>query len=225
MPHAARVLFASFWLVSLSACAPVMLGRTPTPAAVGETEVHIAAGYPLLLTPLTVCSGSDPYSDPDCPFEGYVGLDYWPRAAPIHIMSAWGVAPDTEANTTFGLSLAPGFRLGGKTLVSATLPKLAVDYGASLSVSGSGLDAGLLASVPYEGGEIYSALRGFGNVYWLGSPAGLLGALTLGSIATANGYKVFFEVTLSTGRYNEFGPTAGVSPLGFFVTPAFGFYF
>ncbi len=67
-------------------------------------------------------------------------------------------------------------------------------------------------------------MRGFGNVYWLGSPAILSGALTLGSMATADDHRVFFEVTFSTARYNEFGPTAGVSPLGFFVTPAFGFY-
>ena len=183
-----RIYLYVFLVVSLSACAPVLLGRTPTPAPVGETQVRIAAGYSALLTPITVCS--DPFRDPACPFEGYVGVDYWPRAMPVDIVSAWGVTPETEANTTFGLSLAPGFRLGGKTLVSATLPKIALDYGASLSISGSGLDAGLLVSVPYEGGEIYSALRGFGNVYWLGSPASLSGALTLGSMVTANDHKV-----------------------------------
>ncbi len=109
----ARVLFLAL-LVGLSACAPVILGRTPTPAVVGENDVYLAGGFPILLTPITVCS--EPYSDPECPFLGYIGPDYWPRAAPIQIMNAWGVAPDTEVNTTYSL-VPPGFRIGSKTLL------------------------------------------------------------------------------------------------------------
>ncbi len=150
----ARVLFLVL-LIFLSACAPVMLGRTPTPAAVGANDVCFAAGFPVLLTPITVCS--DPYSDPACPFEGYIGPDYWPRAVPAQIMNAWGVAPDAEVNTTYSL-VPPGFRIGGKTLLLesslfGTLP-VAADYGASLYLSNGGLDAGLLTSVPYSGGEV-----------------------------------------------------------------------
>ncbi len=77
----------------------------------------------------------------------------------------------------------------------------------------------------YSGGEVYGALRGFGNVYWAGAPASFSGALTLGNVRTVGELKTFVEVTFSSGRYNEFGPTAGVSPLGFFITPAFGIYF
>ena len=80
----ARVLLAL--LLSLSACAPVILGRTPTPAVVGENDGYFAAGFPISLTPITVCS--DPYSDPECPFLGHTDPDYWPRAAPVQIMNA-----------------------------------------------------------------------------------------------------------------------------------------
>ena len=206
----------------LSACAPVILGRTPTPAPVGKTEVFVAAGVPITLTPITICD-RDPYTTPGCPFEGFISTDYWPRAAPVHIMSAWGVAEDTEVNTTFSLSLTPGFRYGGKTRINES-PKLAFDYGASLYLSNISLDAGLLASVPYEGGEIYGALRGFGTLVWSYDPS-LAASVTLGTIALVEGRRAFFELTLATGSYNGAGPTAGVAPVGFTLTPALGFYF
>ena len=130
-------------------------------------------------------------------------------------------------NTTYSL-VPPGFRIGSKTLLLesslfGTLP-VAADYGASLYLSNGGLDIGLLTGVPYSGGEVYGALRGFGSVYWAGAPA-ISGALTLGNVRTVGNLKTFVEITLSSGRYNGFGPTTGVSPLGLFITPAFGISF
>ena len=208
-------------LAFLSACAPVMLGRTPTPAPVGKTEIFVAVGVPVTLTPVT-CAGVR-YGSSGCLANGPIGPDYWPKAAPVHLMSAWGVAENTEANTTFSLSLTPGFRYGGKTLINEA-PKLAFDYGASLYVSNIGLDAGLLASVPYAGGEIYGALRGFGTLVWSYDPS-LAASVTLGTITVVEGQRAFLELTLATGSYNGAGPTSGVSPTGFTLTPALGFYF
>ena len=210
-----------FCLTSLNACAPVILGRTPTPTPVGQTEVFAAAGVPLTLTPLT-CGGVL-YGSAGCLANGPIGPDYWPKAAPVHIMSAWGVSEAREVNTTFSLSLNPGFRYGGKTLVSEA-PKLAFDYGASLYAFNLGLDAGLLASVPFEGGEIYGALRGFGTLVWSYDPS-LAASVTLGTLAFIEGRKTFVELTLATGSLNGAGPAAGAAPLGFTLTPAVGFYF
>lgn len=66
-----RRIFYAFLLVSLNACAPVLLGRTPTPAAPGETETSLSLGYPFGLTELPVCD-----------FCEYVGPAYWPLPYP-----------------------------------------------------------------------------------------------------------------------------------------------
>lgn len=97
MSHAALTLFAFFWLLCLSACAPVILGRTPTPAALGETEVSVSGGYLVGLT--------------DAPPDN-TGLfgpapAYWPLPLPIGFSVAYGRSETLETN--FGLTVAPGF--------------------------------------------------------------------------------------------------------------------
>lgn len=234
-----RCLLPFGLMLLLAACAPVILGRTPEPAPVGQTEITVSAGYPVLRTMTDICTQlPEPQPDPSQPplYAGCFGMgagpDYWPLPQTINIMSAWGTQPGQELNTTYMLSLGPGFRFGGKSLLQAGTPKLAADYGASIAVSGIILDAGLLASVPLlPGYELYGGLRGYGLYYWtfagIPKPA-LLASTTLGLTGESEAGTVFLELTLAVTQYNEYaqdGPTAGVAPFGITLMPAIGFTF
>ncbi len=226
MLRAALILYA-FVLLSLSACAPVILGRTPTPVAVGETETSVAFGLPVDLTQITVCEGST--QQDDC-FSEYIGPDYWPLPTPLSLTFARGTTEDQEFNITAQLvpypsALLPGVRLGGKDLLIKGPVLLAGDYGASLYLSNLGLDAGLLGSVPFAGGELYSALRGFGSLNWSGFP-NVAASLTLGgAVSVSDENQILLELTLLANSYNGVGPQEGVQPVGFSLIPAIGFAF
>ena len=220
----ARVLFTCS-LLSLSACAPVILGRTPTPVPVGKTETSIAFGYPVGLTQITVCDGPT-YRD-DC-FSEYIGPDYWPLPMPLSLTFARGTAKNQEFNITaqvvpYPSSPFPGVRFGSKELLMDGPVLLAGDYGASLYLSNLGADVGILGSLPLGGAE-YGALRGFGNLNWTGFPS-LAASLTLGSaVSVSAGQRVLLELTLLANSYNGVGPR-GVQPVGFSLVPAIGFSF
>lgn len=223
----ARVLFVCL-LLSLSACAPVILGRTPTPAPVGQTDISAIFGYPVELTQITVCDGPT-YSE-DC-FTGHgVGPDYWPQPMPLSLTFARGTAENQEFNITaqvvpYPYSPFPGVRFGSKELLVDGPVLLAGDYGASLYLSNLGADAGILGSVPLGGAELYGALRGFGNLNWTGFPS-LAASLTLGSaVSVSEGQRVLLELTLLANSYNGIGPQEGVQPVGFSFIPAIGFSF
>jgi hypothetical protein len=223
MPCAARpLLLVLVLLIGLGACAPVMLGRTPYPAPVGQTESSLALGFPLSLTSITVCDGPTP--EPDCPM-GVLGPTYLPIAVPGHLTVARGVEDGGEFNYTFLLAANPGVRFGGKNLLQEAPVALAVDYGASLLLANAGLDIGLLAGLPFEGGELYGGVRGFGTLPWAGFAPGLSAALTLGTQAPASGRtNAFFELTLSAAFSNTYG-LEGIQPVGFSLVPAFGLMF
>ncbi len=219
----ARVLFLAL-LLSLSACAPVILGRTPTPAPLGQTETSFALGYPFSLTPITVCS--EPWEQPGCPIEAVIGPAYLPIIVSAHLFIARGLEDGGEFNYTFLLAVTPGVRLGGKNLFLEKPVALAVDYGASLLLSSVGIDAGLLASLSFERGELYSAVRGFGTAPWAGFGPSLSAAFTLGAhTPVSERSNVFFELTLTAAPYNSNGPEEGVQPFGFSLVPAIGLIF
>ena len=184
---------------SLTSCAPVILGRTPQPAAPEEWAFSINAGYSFL--------------------NSYLDLPpaRVPLAQPVNLFLARGVGSNTEVNGTLSLSLSPNLRLGGKTLLGGGLVPIAVDYGVSLP--SIGLDAGLLFSYPQPGVEPYGALRGFvtGPIY---SPR-LLGALTVGADIPAGSGTFFVEVPAhtTTPEYSALPPT------GFSIVPALGYRF
>lgn len=225
MTHA-RVLFLGL-LLSLSACAPVILGRTPTPAPVGQKDISAIFGYPLELTQITVCDGPT-YRD-DC-FSEYIGPDYWPLPMPLSLTFARGTAENQEFNITaqvvpYPSSPFPGVRFGSKELLIDGPVLLAGDYGASLYLSNLGADVGILGSVPLEGAELYGGLRGFGNLNWTGFPS-FAASLTLGSaVSVSAGQRVLLELTLLANSYNGVGPQEGVQPVGFSLVPAIGFSF
>ncbi len=50
-----RVCLFVVLVVGLSACAPVILTRTPTPTAPGVTDTNLGFGYPFGLTALPSC--------------------------------------------------------------------------------------------------------------------------------------------------------------------------
>lgn len=155
----------------LSACAPVILGRTPMPAPVGQTDVSAVFGYPLELTQIVACESRAP-SD-SCFFE-YVGPDYWPLPMPLSVTFARGLTETQEFNITaqlvpYAFDPIPGVRFGGKDLVLIEPGLLAADYGASLYLSNLAVDAGVLGSVPLGEAEFYGGLRGFGSFDWTGS--------------------------------------------------------
>lgn len=218
-----RILLSVVCLLSLSACAPapIMVGRTATPVAPGATEVYMGVGFSHSLTSVddARCVENDPDDlclDPR--------PDYWPKADLVQLMAAWGAAPGTELSATAMPLQVPAIRLGGKTLLYEGAPAFAVDYGTWFSTLNAGLDAGLLASLPVSGGEVYSGLRGFGSVYW-STPASLSAALTLGIITELEGQRGFVEVTFSTGRFTALEPMIGAPPTGIIISPAFGVYF
>lgn len=222
MPRATRTFFVFFWLLSLSACAPVILGRTPHPVPFGQTESSLALGLPLSLTPITICDGPTP--EPNCPI-GILRPTYLPIAVPGHLTVARGLEGGGEFNYTFLLAANPGVRFGGKNLLREAPVALAVDYGASLLLANAGLDVGLLAGLPFEGGELYGGVRGFGTLPWTGFDPGLSAALTLGTQAPASGrINAFFELTLSAAFSEAYG-LEGIQPVGFSLVPAFGLMF
>lgn len=219
MRSVARALFASFWLVGLSACAPVMLGRTPTPAAPGVTETSLSLGYPFGLTELPVCD-----------FCEYVGPAYWPLPLPITLHVAYGRTEALETNV--GLMLLPtpsalgvGVRYGAKERFQKAPLELAFDYGGALYLTNVAADLGVLGSVPLGDAELYGALRGFGSLSWVGQP-GAAAALTVGgAVPLAEGNRVLLELTLLANGYNGVGDQEGVQPVGFSLVPAIGFIF
>lgn len=226
MLRAALTLFAFFWLLSLSACAPVLLGRTPTPAAPGTSEITLLAGYPFGLT-LAPCEVQP--ADPGC-FEGHgVGPAYWPTTLPLALHVARGRAENSEIN--FAVLAFPnpelplvGGRLGAKDRFQQVPVALAFDYGASLYLSNFGLDGGVLAAVPVYGTELYGALRGFG-AYYFGWGLGGGAALTVGSSVPIGESSLLLELSLLTSLYNNLTPASRVQPLGFSLVPAIGFTF
>ncbi len=166
------VLLACLYLTS---CAPVIVGRTPQPAAPEEWEFSINAGYP---------SNFDQ-----------------PIAQPANLFLSRGVGGNTEVNGTLFLSQAYGLRLGGKTLLVDGMVPIAVDYGVFLPFN-IGVDAGLLLSYPQPGVEPYGALRGFvtGVLNGEGYGTSVVGALTVGADIPAGGGNFFMEVTAHTTR-------------------------
>jgi hypothetical protein len=205
-------LFPAFLLVcvSLASCAPVIVGRTPQPAAPEEWAFSVNVGYPLL----------SPY--PNDPFN----VTQAPTAQPFNLFLARGVGSNTEVNGTLSLSLIPTLRLGGKTLVVDGTVPVAVDYG--IFVPSLGLDAGLLASYPQPGVEPYGALRGFVFVTDLMPSFGFSGALTLGADIPAGSGNFFVELTAATttfrgAEYHD--PPLPLPPIGFTIVPALGYRF
>lgn len=242
MPRAAPILLASLWLVSLSACAPVMLGRTPTPAAPGVTELSVSAGYPIGLTSLPPDTGS---FGP--------GPAYWPLPPPLGFSVAYGRSETLETNVA--LMVAPGLagsvatgaptnsainvgaRYGVKNRFQEGPVELAFDAGGSLYLTNVGVDAGILAAAPLGGAKLYGGLRGFGVFPVSGGFGGLSGAAALtvgGELPTGDGSSVLLELTLLTNLYNGEDyrvpdPSNAASPtpqpVGFSLVPAVGFTF
>jgi len=117
-------------------------------------------------------------------------------------------------------------RFDGKNLLLEAPVALAADYGASLLISNVGVDVGLLAGLPLEGGGLYGAVRGFGTVPWAGFGPNLPAAFSLGGhTPVSERTDVFFELTLFAAPYNDSGPQEGVQPIGFSLVPAFGLMF
>jgi len=215
----------------------MIVGRTPEPAAPGTFDVTVGAGYPYSLT-TPLCRQPD--------FDGYcyesfgVQAAYYPLGSPLSVMVSQGLAGQSEVNYTlsvgqpFGLPL---LRVGGKTLFYDEPAKLAADYGLFAGFTNAGLDAGLLASTPLGGAELYGALRAFGNYYYgeVNKFFSVTGALTLGVEADVSFAKgVFAELTFATSNYNGVRVEVGegvnlqpveVQPIGFSLLPAIGVRF
>jgi hypothetical protein len=227
MPCAARLLLLVLvLLIGLGACAPVLVTRTPTPAAPGTTEITLGAGYPVGLT-LTPCEAQP--ADPGC-FEGHgLGPAYWPTTLPFTLHVAQSRSENSEIN--FSVMAFPnpelplvGGRLGAKDRFRQAPVALALDYGASLYLSNLGVDGGVLAAVPAYGTELYGALRGFG-AYYFGWGLGGGAALTIGNSVPLGDSNVLFELSLLASLYNNLAPDSRVQPLGFALVPAIGFAF
>ncbi len=182
----------------LTSCAPVIVGRTPQPAAPEEWEFSFNAGYP---------------------FNFNYPPDRTPIAQPVNLFLSRGVGGNTEVNGTLFLSLGYGLRLGGKTLLVDGMVPVAVDYG--VSIPSIGFDAGLLLSYPQPGVEPYGALRGFVTDVLYGYSTSVAGALTIGADIPAGRGNFFVEVTAHTTT-PEYAP---LPPLGFTIVPALGYRF
>lgn len=212
-----RILLYIILLVGLNACAPVMLGRTPTPAAPGVTETTLSVGYPFGLTELPICDLCE-----------FVGPAYWPLPLPLTLHVAYGRTEALETNV--GLMLLPvynpaiGVRYGAKERLQREPLALAFDYGGSLYLTNVAVDLGVLGSVPFEDAELYGALRGFGSLNWAGLPSGAA-ALTLGGAVPVAANRVLLELTLLTNSYNGVGTQEGVQSVGFSLVPAISFEF
>jgi hypothetical protein len=205
---------------ALASCAPVILGRTPQPAAPDALEFSLNAGFAVI----------NPY-----PYDPFNGPTQQPFPHPLNFFLAQGLGGETEVNGTLSVSLNPAVRLGGKTLVLKEDVPTAIDYGLSLFplplvnglfLSGIAFDAGVLASYPQPGVEPYGALRGF-----LGFSAPFdelrpAGALTVGADIPAGGGSFFVEVTAVTTTFEgaEYYPEP-LPPIGFSIVPALGYRF
>lgn len=200
--------------LALSSCAPIILGRTPQPAAPDEWAFSLNAGYPLL----------SPY--PNDPFNGPAQT---PSAQPLNLFLARGIGGATELSGTLSISISPSLRLGGKTLLAGGAVPLAADYGVSWTpLVVIGLDAGLLVSYPQPGVEPYGALRGFfSSGSSVSSRPNLAGSLTLGADVPAGSGSFFFELTAATTTFETYSnPTAPpLPPFGFSIVPALGYRF
>ena len=194
--------FVSTQTLEKLSCAPVIVGRTPQPAAPEEWEFSINAGYP------------SNFDHPETRI---------PIAQPANLFLSRGVGGNTEVNGTLSpLSLWSGtiLRLGGKTLLVDDMVPVAVDYGVSLPAIG--FDAGLLFSYPQPGVEPYGALRGF--VTSLTYLPGLSGALTVGADIPVVRGNFFVEVTAHTTTPTPFYDSSQPS-IGFSIVPALGYRF
>jgi hypothetical protein len=207
-------------LLCLYACAPVMLGRTPTPAAPGVTETSVVLGYSFGLTEVPRC-------DYTCE---YVGPAYWPMPLPLTIHVAYGRSETLETNV--GLMLLPlpnspgfGVRYGIKERFQEEPLELAYDFGGSLYLTNVGLDGGLLAAVSLSDVKLYGALRGFGNIHFATGIGGGA-ALTLGSaFPVGEGSSVMLELSFLANFYNGFAAERPAQPVGFALVPALSFSF
>jgi len=218
MPRAARTLFAFFWLLCLSACAPVILGRTPTPVATGVTEVSLSLGYPFGLT-----------EPPSCEFCEYVGPAYWPLPLPVTLHVAYGRTEVSETNV--GLMILPypsaplvGVRYGAKERFRKEPVELAFDYGGSLYLTNVGFDVGVLAATLLGEAKLYGALRGFSTYYYASGVSGAA-ALTVGAEVPIDQASVMLELSLLTNLYNGVSADSRAQPVGFSLVPAIGFTF
>ncbi len=200
------VLLACLFLAS---CAPVIVGRTPQPAAPEEWEFSLNVGYPFL----------NPYKN-----DPVNGPTQTPAAQPVNLLLSRGVGGNTEVNGTLSLSLIPSLRLGGKTLLVGGMVPVAVDYGVSIPVIG--FDAGLLFSYPQPGVEPYGALRGFVTNVSNPSYFSVAGALTIGADIPTGSGSFFVEVTAHTTTFDgaEYY-NAPRPPVGFSIVPALGYRF
>ncbi len=195
----------------LTSCAPVIVGRTPQPAAPEEWAFSINAGYSLLNS-----YENDPHNGPT----------QTPIGQPVNLLLARGVGGNTEVNGTLSLSLGPSLRLGGKTLLVGGMVPVAVDYGVSIPVIG--FDAGLLFSYPQPGVEPYGALRGFVTNVSDPSRLSVAGALTVGTDIPTGSGSFFAEVTAHTTTFygaEGFDPPLLLPPVGFSIVPALGYRF
>ncbi|CAA9297551.1 MAG: hypothetical protein AVDCRST_MAG93-4368 [uncultured Chloroflexia bacterium] len=184
----------------LTSCAPVIVGRTPQPAAPGEWKFSLNAGYPSNI--------------------GYPPNQV-PVAQPVNLFLSRGVGGNTEVNGTLTLPYGgTPLRLGGKTLLVDDMVPVAVDYGVSLPAIV--FDAGLLFSYPQPGVEPYGALRGF--VTSPTSLPGLWGALTVGADIPVVRGNFFVEVTAHTMTPTPFYDSPQ-PPIGFSIVPALGYRF
>ena len=240
MSHTMRVLGITILFFALSACAPVMLGRTPTPAAPGETKLSASASYPVGLTeaPAPVETGLVSFTDPA----------YSPLPLPLDFRIAYGRSETLETNVELmvspGLSGSVvtgnvggggvynfGLRYGVKNRFQETPVELAYDFGGSvypLSLT-LGVDGGILAAVPLGEAKLYGGLRGFVGFFpGLGAAALTVG----GEVPIEDAQSVMLALTLLVNRYN--GATysspgdpipPAPQPFGFTLVPAVAFNF
>ena len=239
MSHTMRVVGVTILFFALSACAPVMLGRTPTPAPIGTTKISASASYPVGLTeaPTPVETGLVSFTDPA----------YFPLPLPLDLRIAYGrsetletnielmVSPGIEGSVTTGTENTGGLanigvRYGVKNRFQEAPIELAYDFGASFyPIVNLGVDAGILAAVPLGDAKLYGGLRGFVGIF----PGIGAAALTVGGeVPLENAQSVMLELTLLVNRYNgaEYSrpgdpiPPAP-QPFGFTLVPAVAFNF
>lgn len=240
MLRAARAFLILLSLTGLASCAPVMLGRTPTPAAPGATKISASASYPVGLTEVPT-----PFEDG---LVSFIDPAYLPLPLPLDVRIAYGrsetletnvelmVSPGLKGSVTTGTENTGGlFNLGVRYGVKNRFQKapieLAYDYGGSLyplSLT-AGLDAGILAAVPLGNAKLYGGLRGFVGFF----PGIGAAALTVGGeVPLEERQSVMLELTVLANRYNgvEYlrsglpAPPAP-QPIGFTLLPAFTFNF
>ena len=243
MLRAARAFLILFSLTGLASCAPVMLGRTPTPAAPGVTRISACANYPVGLTepPAPKPSENQLFGEND--------PAYSPLPLPLSFRIAYGRNEAWETNLELMLSpgisgsvvdgnafsngnpINGGARYGAKNRFQTEPVELAFDFGASLYAPGVafGADAGILAAVLLGDAKLYGGLRGFvGTFPGIGAAALTVG----GEVPLENTQSVMLELTLLANMYNgaEYaGPNRPISPppqpIGFTLVPAITFNF